>query len=139
MLDCGVKFNQLRLLRRLGCTLEVFPAGSTAEDILGTRPDGFFVSNGPGDPAGVPEVVEHGPEGLSSSGLPTFGICFGHQLLGLALGGRTYKLKFGHRGGNQPVKDLATGKVEITSQNHGFCVDLDSLDPATRSRPRTST
>jgi carbamoyl-phosphate synthase small subunit len=129
VLDCGIKLNQLRLMERLGCALEVFPNGSTASEILAKKPDGFFISNGPGDPEGVPHVVQQIKD-IVQSGLPTFGICFGHQLLGLALGGRTYKLKFGHRGGNQPVKDLTTGKVEITSQNHGFCVDKDSLDPA---------
>jgi len=129
VLDCGIKLNQLRLLERMGCRLEVYPNGSTASDILAKKPDGFFISNGPGDPEGVPHVVKQISD-IVQSGLPTFGICFGHQLLGLALGGRTYKLKFGHRGGNQPVKDLTTGKVEITSQNHGFCVDKDSLDPA---------
>lgn len=127
VLDCGIKVNQLRLLARMGCTLEVFPCGTKAEEILAWKPDGLFLSNGPGDPEGVPHVVAELRK-LLDHGLPTFGICFGHQLLGLALGGRTYKLKFGHRGGNQPVLDLTTGKVEITSQNHGFCVDLKSLD-----------
>ncbi|OQW95822.1 MAG: carbamoyl phosphate synthase small subunit [Verrucomicrobia bacterium A1] len=128
VLDCGIKVNQLRLMARLGCTLEVFPLGTAAEEILATQPDGFFISNGPGDPAGVPQVVSNIRKVIEAK-VPTFGICFGHQLLGWAFGGKTYKLKFGHRGANQPVKDLTTGKVEITSQNHGFCVDLKSLDP----------
>jgi carbamoyl-phosphate synthase small subunit len=128
VLDCGAKLNMLRLLAHLGCELDIFPIHATAEEILDSQPDGFFISNGPGDPAGVPYAVEEIRK-VIETGLPTFGICFGHQLLGLALGGTTYKLKFGHRGGNQPVKDLATGKVDITSQNHGFCVDTDSLNP----------
>ena len=127
-LDCGLKYNQLRILSRLGCQVQVFPVNTTADEILAWEPDGFFLSNGPGDPEGVPQVVQNVRK-ILDSGVPTFGICFGHQLLALALGGTTYKLKFGHRGGNQPVMDLTTGKVEITSQNHGFCVDKDSLDP----------
>lgn len=127
VLDCGIKTNQLRLLARLGCELEVFPMKTPAAEILETKPDGFFISNGPGDPAGVPGTVSNIRK-IIQAGVPTFGICFGHQLLGWAFGGKTYKLKFGHRGANQPVKDLTTGKVEITSQNHGFCVDLESLD-----------
>lgn len=126
VLDCGLKANQLRLMARLGCELEIFPMWTDAAEILDTKPHGFFISNGPGDPAAVPHVVSNIRK-IVESGVPTFGICFGHQLLGQAFGGRTYKLKFGHRGGNQPVKDLTTGKVEITSQNHGFAVDLDSL------------
>jgi len=128
VIDCGIKHNILRLLTRHGCTLRVFPIAVSAEEILEWRPDGLFISNGPGDPAGVPYVVEQ-VRRLIEGNLPTFGICFGHQLLGLALGGSTYKLKFGHRGANQPVQDLATGKVEITAQNHGFCVDKESLGP----------
>lgn len=127
-LDCGLKVNQLRLLARLGCRMEVFPMGTPAEAILETRPDGFFISNGPGDPEGVMSIVSNIRK-IVQSGLPTFGICFGHQLLGLAFGGRTYKLKFGHRGSNQPVLDRTTDKVEITSQNHGFAVDINSLPP----------
>jgi carbamoyl-phosphate synthase small subunit len=126
VLDCGIKFNQLRIMARMGCQCDVFPIDSSAEDILATKPDGFFISNGPGDPEAVPGTVE-AIRTVIATGIPTFGICFGHQLLGQALGGKTFKLKFGHRGGNQPVKDLDTGRVEITSQNHGFCVDLDSL------------
>jgi len=127
VLDCGIKVNQLRLMARLGCELEVFPMGTKAEEILATKPNGFFISNGPGDPGGVPTVVSNIRK-IIESNLPTFGICFGHQLLGQAFGGKTYKLKFGHRGANQPVMDYTTGKVEITSQNHGFAVDLKSLD-----------
>ncbi len=126
VLDCGIKTNQLRILRDLGCQLHVFPNQLKADDILGLKPDGFFLSNGPGDPEGVPQLVAELRK-IVTSGLPTFGICFGHQLLGLALGGKTYKLKFGHRGGNQPVIELATGRVDITSQNHGFAVDIKSL------------
>ena len=125
-LDCGMKTNQLRILSRLGCRVEVFPNGARAEEILERKPHGFFLSNGPGDPEGVPHVVEQ-IRRIVRTGIPTFGICFGHQLLGLAFGGRTYKLKFGHRGANQPVIELATGRVAITSQNHGFAVDLERL------------
>ncbi len=126
--DYGVKYNQLRILTKKGCFVQVVPATTPAEDVLAMNPDGIFLSNGPGDPAGVEGVVENVRELLGKK--PVFGICLGHQILGLAYGGTTYKLKFGHRGGNQPVKDLTTGKVEITSQNHGFCVDPDSLPDA---------
>lgn len=126
VLDCGIKLNQLRLLSRMGCTLEVFPNQTSAHEILAWKPDGLFISNGPGDPAGVPQIVAN-LRTLIESNLPTFGICFGHQLIAQALGGCTYKLKFGHRGANQPVMDRTTGKVEITSQNHGFAVDIKSL------------
>ena len=125
-LDCGIKFNQLRIMTEKGCQVQVVPASSDAETILSMAPDGVFLSNGPGDPAGVQGVVATVRALLGK--VPVFGICLGHQILGLAYGGSTYKLKFGHRGGNQPVKDLTTGHVEITSQNHGFTVDLDSLD-----------
>lgn len=126
VMDFGLKYNQLRLLAERGCKIQVVPATTSATDILAMNPDGVFLSNGPGDPAGVDGVVENVREILSQK--PVFGICLGHQILGLAYGGSTYKLKFGHRGSNQPVKDLATGKIEITAQNHGFCVDLNSLD-----------
>jgi carbamoyl-phosphate synthase small subunit len=127
VLDFGVKYNILRSLRDWDCDVVVLPASATAESILSYHPDGILLSNGPGDPEGVPYVIETIRQLLGEK--PIFGICLGHQLLGLALGGRTFKLKFGHRGANQPVKDLRTGKVSITSQNHGFCVDLQSLNP----------
>ena len=127
-IDYGLKYNQLRLLAERGCQIQVVPCATDADTILGLNPDGVFLSNGPGDPAGIPGVIETIRALLGKK--PIFGICLGNQLLGLAYGGKTYKLKFGHRGINQPVKDLTTGKVEITSQNHGFCLDMDSLDPA---------
>ncbi len=123
--DFGIKYNQIRLLTSRGCSVLTVPATTPAADVLAMNPDGVFLSNGPGDPAGVEGVIENIRLLLGKK--PIFGICLGHQMLGLAYGGSTYKLKFGHRGGNQPVKDLTTGKVEITSQNHGFCVDPDSL------------
>ncbi len=125
--DFGIKFNQLRILSEKGCKVQVVPATTGAETILAMHPDGIFLSNGPGDPAGVRGVVQTIRDLLGK--IPIFGICLGHQMMGLAYGGSTYKLKFGHRGGNQPVKDLTTGHVEITSQNHGFCVDQNTLDP----------
>ncbi|MCD5390790.1 glutamine-hydrolyzing carbamoyl-phosphate synthase small subunit, partial [candidate division NPL-UPA2 bacterium] len=132
VIDCGVKLNILRELQKNNCRVIVVPARTTAEEILMLHPNGILLSNGPGDPAGVPYVVETVRKLINQSPvanhqLPIMGICLGHQILGLALGGKTYKLKFGHRGGNQPVKDLSTGKVSITSQNHGFCVDIRSL------------
>mgnify|MGYP006275962155 CR=1 FL=1 len=124
--DFGLKWNILRRLSAHGCDVRVYPATTPAETILATQPDGVFLSNGPGDPAPLTYAVENVRRILEAQ-VPTFGICLGHQLLGLALGGRTYKLKFGHRGGNHPVKHLATGAIEITSQNHGFAVDPGSL------------
>ncbi len=125
VLDCGVKFNILRELANNDCKVTFLPAKTDAKTILGLKPDGLLLSNGPGDPEGVPYVVETVKELLGK--LPIFGICLGQQMLGLALGGKTYKLKFGHHGANHPVKDLKTGKIYITVQNHGFCVDMDSL------------
>jgi carbamoyl-phosphate synthase small subunit len=127
VIDCGVKYNILRSLRDRNIQVDVLPASSSAELILSYRPDGILLSNGPGDPEGVPYVIETVRNLIGIK--PIFGICLGHQLLGLAFGGKTFKLKFGHRGANQPVKDLKTGRVMITSQNHGFCVDPDSLNP----------
>lgn len=127
VLDFGVKLNILRSLREWQCEVVVLPASSTAETVLSYHPDGIVLSNGPGDPEGVPYAIEMVRRLMGKK--PIFGICLGHQLLGLALGGRTFKLKFGHRGANQPVKDLKTGRVMITSQNHGFAVDPDSLHP----------
>jgi carbamoyl-phosphate synthase small subunit len=124
-IDCGVKHNILRLLVDVGFRVTVVPAGSTSTEILQLRPDGVFLSNGPGDPATLEYVVRPVQEILGK--VPMFGICLGHQILGQALGGKTYKLKFGHRGGNHPVRDETTGKVEITVQNHGFAVVKDSL------------
>jgi carbamoyl-phosphate synthase small subunit len=123
--DYGIKHNILRNLVGVGCRVRVVPAYTPAAEVLAAKPDGVFLSNGPGDP----DAVEGAPENVAAllGKVPVFGICLGHQILGLALGGRTYKLKFGHHGGNHPVKDLTTGKVEITAQNHGFAVDVDSL------------
>jgi carbamoyl-phosphate synthase small subunit len=124
-MDFGMKRNILRLLVSHGCDVTAVPAKTSADDILARKPDGVFLSNGPGDPAPVTYAVDTVKALLGR--VPIFGICLGHQILSLALGGRTYKLKFGHRGANHPVKNLKTGKIEITSQNHGFCVDLDSF------------
>jgi carbamoyl-phosphate synthase small subunit len=127
-LDCGIKYNILRQLTAQGFDVTVYPASTPPEALLDAHVKGVFLSNGPGDPEGVPYVVETMRE-LIHRNVPTFGICLGHQILGLALGGKTYKLKFGHRGGNQPVLNTLNNKVEITSQNHGFCVEVKSLNP----------
>ena len=124
--DFGIKQNILRYLVERGCDVTVYPADAPAEQLLEIDPDGIFLSNGPGDPEPLTYAVENIRKLIEKK--PTFGICLGHQLIGLALGGKTYKLKFGHRGANQPVRQVTTGKVEITSQNHGFAVDMDSLD-----------
>ncbi|MEQ9171463.1 MAG: glutamine-hydrolyzing carbamoyl-phosphate synthase small subunit [Rhodospirillales bacterium] len=125
--DFGAKQNILRCLAAEGCKVTVVPATATAEDILAHRPDGLFLSNGPGDPAATGAYAVPMVQDVMATGLPVFGICLGHQILALALGAKTSKMHLGHRGANQPVKDLETGKVEITSQNHGFVVERDSL------------
>ncbi len=125
-LDFGMKYNILRRLRQHGFQVQVVPATTTAAEVLQHKPAGIFLSNGPGDPSALNYAVNTVSE-LTKTGIPIFGICLGHQILGQAFGGKTFKLKFGHRGGNQPVKDLESGKVEITSQNHGFAVDAKSL------------
>ena len=126
--DYGVKRNILNKLVKAGCAVTVVPAHLSADQILSHEPDGVFLSNGPGDPEPLEYAVENVRKLLGR--VPVFGICLGHQIMGLALGGKTFKLKFGHRGGNQPVKNLLSGRVEITAQNHGFAVDPDSLNPA---------
>ena len=124
--DFGIKWNILRRLDAYGCDVRVFPATAPASELLAIEPDGIFLSNGPGDPAALTYAVNNVREVVQTD-VPTFGICLGHQILGLAVGGQTFKLKFGHRGANHPVKELESGKVEITSQNHGFAVDPNSL------------
>jgi carbamoyl-phosphate synthase small subunit len=124
--DYGIKRNILNHLKRLGCDITVVPATAGAEEVLSRNPDGVFLSNGPGDPEPLKYAAENIRKLLGR--VPLFGICLGHQLMALALGGKTFKLKFGHRGANHPVKSLRTGRVEITSQNHGFAVDPDSLN-----------
>jgi carbamoyl-phosphate synthase small subunit len=126
-LDFGAKRNILRCLAASGCKVTVLPANATADDVLAHKPDGVFLSNGPGDPAATGEYAVPMIQGVLKAGTPLFGICLGHQMLALALGAKTFKMDTGHRGANHPVKDLATGKVEITSQNHGFVVDEASL------------
>ncbi len=125
-LDYGIKYNILRSLTKIGTKVLVLPASTPPDDILAFDADGIFLSNGPGDPLAVTYAHDTIRELLGKK--PIFGICLGHQFIGLALGGKRFKLKFGHRGANQPVKDLTTGKIEITSQNHGFCVDMESLN-----------
>ena len=127
--DYGIKFNILKNLQYVNCKVTVYPADYPADKMLGTNPDGIFLSNGPADPAAVTYAIKNIKKLIGKK--PIFGICLGHQLLGLALGGKTYKLKFGHHGGNQPTIDLKTKKVAITAQNHGFAVDIDSLPKGT--------
>ena len=125
-IDCGMKENIIRSLVKRGCDVTVLPWNAAVSDITSLKPDGLFISNGPGDPQDVPEVIGAVREMLGK--LPIFGICLGHQILSLAYGARTYKLKFGHRGGNHPIRDLMTDKIEMTSQNHSYAVDPDSLN-----------
>jgi len=124
--DYGIKLNILRRLAAHGCQVRVFPADTPAAEVLAWKPDGIFLSNGPGDPAAVTYAIDNIKE-IAKTDVPTFGICLGHQLMGLALGAKTYKLKFGHRGANHPVRDERTGRIAITSQNHGFAVDPETL------------
>ena len=124
--DFGVKTNSLREFAKRGCKITIVPDDTSAAEVLALKPDGIFLSNGPGDPAAMKKVVEEITK-LTTENVPMFGICLGHQILGQVFGGETYKLKFGHRGGNQPIMDLTTGKVEITAHNHGFAVDAESL------------
>ncbi|MEG2614504.1 MAG: glutamine-hydrolyzing carbamoyl-phosphate synthase small subunit, partial [Alistipes sp.] len=124
-IDCGIKYNIIRKFNEKGCNVTVLPYNVTVEELLAFRPDGIFLSNGPGDPVDVQPVIEM-VRALRGK-IPMFGICLGHQMIALAYGAKTFKMKFGHRGGNHPVKALATGKIEITSQNHSYAVDADSL------------
>ncbi|MGC2235595.1 MAG: glutamine-hydrolyzing carbamoyl-phosphate synthase small subunit [Pyrinomonadaceae bacterium] len=126
--DFGVKTNSLREFSKFGCKVSVVPAETSAREVLALKPDGIFLSNGPGDPSSMKTVVEEITK-LTEKRVPMFGICLGHQILGQVFGGETYKLKFGHRGGNQPIKDLTTGKIEIAAHNHGFAVEAESLPP----------
>jgi carbamoyl-phosphate synthase small subunit len=130
--DYGAKRNILRMLAEQGCRITVVPATATAEEIMRHQPDGIFLSNGPGDPAATGEYAVPVIRELIDSGKPIFGICLGHQMLGIALGGKTKKMALGHRGANHPVRETDTGKVEITSQNHGFCLVAESLPSGVR-------
>ncbi len=125
-IDCGIKMNIVRMLNKKGCNVTVVPYNTTAEEIMNMRPDGLFLSNGPGNPEDVTPVINVVKE--LKGRLPIFGICLGHQMISLALGAKTFKMKFGHRGGNHPVMNLETGKIEITSQNHSYAVDVESLN-----------
>src|SRR5581483_10244997 len=131
-MDFGIKYGMLRCLASMGMKTTVVPAATPAEEIFRLNPDGVLLSNGPGDPEPVTYAIET-IRRVADKRIPIFGICLGHQLLGLALGGKTYKLKFGHHGSNHPVMDTTTGRIEITSQNHGFCVDIDSLPKEVRT------
>ena len=133
--DFGIKYNILRLLADYGCELSVVPCHFPAEQVLDMQPDGVLLSNGPGDPAALPYAIENAQKILGKK--PLMGICLGHQILGLALGGETYKLKFGHHGGNHPVQDLRTGEVKITTQNHGFAVRFTGIEPSSKARADT--
>jgi carbamoyl-phosphate synthase small subunit len=124
--DFGVKTNSLREFSKFGCRVTIVPSDTSADDVLKIKPDGIFLSNGPGDPSAMKRVVAEIKK-LTTENVPMFGICLGHQILGQVFGGETYKLKFGHRGGNQPIKDLTTGKIEIAAHNHGFAVEAESL------------
>ena len=136
-IDYGIKRNILRLLASVGCRITVVPAQTSAEDILAMKPDGVFLSNGPGDPAATGKYAVPVIQKIIESGTPTFGICLGHQMLGLAVGAKTIKMHQGHHGANHPVKDETTGKVEITSMNHGFAVDQATL-PASAKQTHVS-
>ena len=124
-IDCGMKMNIVRSLSRCGCKVTIVPWNTPADAIVALEPEGVFISNGPGDPADVPQTIETIKKLIGK--YPIFGICLGHQIISLAYGAKTYKLKFGHRGGNHPVRNLGTNKIEITSQNHSYAVDMDSL------------
>ena len=128
LLDLGAKNNIAQSLNKRGCEVTIYPAHTTAEEILATNPDGIMLSNGPGDPKECKEIIAEIKK-LYDSDTPIFAICLGHQLMALATGADTHKMKYGHRGGNHPVKDLETGRVYISSQNHGYVVDTDTLDP----------
>lgn len=130
-IDCGIKLNIVRKLKQYGCNVVIVPYNTTPKEIQDLRPDGVFISNGPGDPQDVGVVVDT-VRSLRGQ-IPIWGICLGHQIISLAYGAQTYKLKFGHRGGNHPVKNLQTGKIEITSQNHGYAVDADSVSDTSLS------